>query len=107
MFGAKAVYLRGQLTLCFCAGKEPWRGVLVCTDQSRHGALVGEFPQLKPHPVLPKWLYLPETSDKFEAVGAKLVAYVRRGDVRIGVNPKPKQRRKPPGKRTTSSNRPR
>ena len=28
MFGAKAVYLDGKLMCCFCAGEEPWRGML-------------------------------------------------------------------------------
>ncbi len=70
MFGAKAVYLDGKLMCCFCAGDEPWRGMLVCTDRTRHAALQAEFPDLTPHPILPKWLYLPETADRFERAAA-------------------------------------
>lgn len=92
MFGAKAVYLDGKLMGCFCAGEEPWCGMLVSTDRPRHAALQAEFPELMPHPILPKWLYLPETADRFERVAARLVALARQRDPRIGVMPSPKKR---------------
>jgi len=93
MFGAKAVYLDGKLVLCFAAKKEPWRGVLVCTEKRQHMSLINEFPSLAEHPVLPKWLYLPESADDFEPVAERLVALVRRRDVRIGVTPQPHKSR--------------
>lgn len=93
MFGAKAAYLDGKLMLCFCAGEEPWRGILVCTDQARQPALCPEFPELVPHPILPKWLYLPETADRFEVVAVRLVRLVRQRDPRIGVIPRPKKKK--------------
>jgi len=92
MFGAKAAYLDGQLMLCFCASEEPWLGVLVCTDRDRHAALQADFPELAPHPILPKWLYLPETADSFERTAARLVALARRRDPRLGVTPQPKKK---------------
>lgn len=99
MFGAKAVYLGGRMVLCFCAGEEPWRGVLVCTDRTQHAALQAEFPALAPHPILGKWLYLPEAADAFERSATRLVALVRRRDPRIGITPtsrqKPQRRRAP------------
>ena len=93
MFGAKAAYLDGKLALCFCAGEEPWRGLLVCTDRSRHAALVAEFPELRPHAVLPKWLYLPESTDTFERSATLIVSLARHRDPRIGVVPQPKKPR--------------
>lgn len=93
MFGAKAVYLDGKLMCCFCAGEEPWRGMLVSTDHARHAALQAEFPELTPHPILPKWLYLPETADRFERSATRLVALARRRDPRIGIVPAPRKRR--------------
>ena len=95
MFGAKAVYLDGKLMLCFCAGKEPWRGMLICTDRSRHTSLQVDFPELTPHAILPKWLYLPETADTFEGTAARLVALARRRDPRLGVTPQPGKKPKP------------
>lgn len=94
MFGTKAAYLDGKLMLCFTAGEEPWRGVLVCTSREHHPALLADFPELAPHPILPKWLYLPETADRFEAVAARLVTLARRRDPRLGVIPKPRHSRK-------------
>ncbi|HWA27081.1 MAG TPA: hypothetical protein VG734_15595 [Lacunisphaera sp.] len=94
MFGAKGAYLDGKLMLCFCAGEEPWRGVLVCTDRTRHAALMAEFCVLTPHPILPKWLYLPESSDRFETLAGRLVALARRRDPRLGVSPQPPKARR-------------
>jgi hypothetical protein len=109
MFGAKAAYLDGKLMLCFCASEEPWRGVLVCTEHSLQPALLAEFPALSPHPVLPKWLYLPESADRFEPLATQLVALARRRDPRLGVMPKPrKSRLRPviPAGRRSRKNRP-
>lgn len=94
MFGAKAAYLDGKLMLCFCAGEEPWRGLLVCTDRTRHPALLTEFPVLTPHPILPKWLYLPESADRFEPLASQLVTLARRRDPRLGVLPQRKKHRR-------------
>lgn len=93
-FGGRSVYLDGKLMLYFTAGEEPWRGVLACTDHVHHASLLAEFPALSPHPILPKWLYLPESADRFESVAERLVALARRRDPRLGVSPKPKRRRR-------------
>jgi len=93
MFGAKAAYLGGKLMLCFCAGTEPWSGVLACTDRTRHAALFAEFPELVPHPILPKWLYLSESSARFETTAARLVSLARQRDPLLGVTPQPKRPR--------------
>lgn len=91
MFGAKAVYIGGKLQFCFTPKEEPWRGVLVCTEKAHQPSLIQEFPVLRPHPVLPKWLYLPESSESFESTATRLVALVRKRDARIGVVAKPKR----------------
>ena len=93
MFGGKAAYLDGKLMLYFTAKEEPWRGLLVCTDRDHHASLMAEFPVLSRHPILPKWLYLPESSDDFEVAAERLVALARRRDPRIGVISRPKNRK--------------
>ena len=95
MFGAKALYLDGKLMLCFCAREEPWRGVLVGTDRVHHAALRADFPEFAPHPILAKWLYLPEAADNFESAAMRLIRLVRQRDPRIGVIPKPRKSRSP------------
>lgn len=102
MFGAKAAYLDDRLVLCFCARHEPWQGLLVCTERTHHPALQSEFPALIPHPILPKWLYLPEAAAGFEATAPRLVQLARRRDPRMGIMPPPRKRRtrsRPRGKK--------
>jgi hypothetical protein len=91
MFGTKVVYLDGKLVLCFSSKEEPWRGVLVGTERAHHASLVGQFPSLLPHSVLPKWLYLAESGDDFERVARQLVVLAKERDPRIGVAPKAKR----------------
>ena len=97
MFGTKAVYLDGKLMLCFSAKVEPWRGVLVCTSRDYHAPLVAEFPALEPHPILPKWLYLPESAETFERSARRLVELARMRDPRIGVSADSGKRPERPG----------
>ena len=61
--------------------------MLVPTEREHQPALIAELPALAPHPVLPKWLYLPEAAPTFEADAARLVALIRRLDPRLGVVP--------------------
>lgn len=96
MFGAKAVYLDGRNVLCFCDGDEPWRGLLVPTDRAHHDALRAQFPALSPHPILGKWLYLPESADSFERDATALVRLARARDLRVGITPKARNSRRPP-----------
>lgn len=94
MFGGKAVYLDGKLMLFFIAKSEPWNGMLVCTDRAHHPALLAEFPSLSPHPVLPKWLYLPESTANFEKETEEIVVCVKNRDPRIGVAAKAKKKKR-------------
>ncbi|MFI5357937.1 MAG: hypothetical protein ACHQ4G_11445 [Opitutales bacterium] len=95
MFGGKAVYLDGRFVLFLVAKTEPWAGVLVPMEREFHAALIADRPALAPHPVLPKWLYLPEAADSFETDASWLVARIRARDLRIGIAPpaaKPRRR---------------
>ena len=93
MFGGKAVYLHGRMQFVFFAKADPWRGVLVCTGKPSHGSLTAEFPALVPHPVIPKWLYLPEAVEEFERAAPRLVGLAQRRDGRIGVEGSIRKRR--------------
>jgi hypothetical protein len=92
MFGSRAAYFNDLLVLVLCDGEEPWRGVLVPTERESHAALIAEFPALASHPVLGKWLYLPESAASFERDAQRLVRCIRALDARIGVVP---ERRRP------------
>jgi hypothetical protein len=84
----EAAYLDGRLVLGLMEGKEPWNGLMVCTSRERQAALRAQFPQLKPHPVLGKWLYLSVRHAEFESVAPELVELARRRDARVGIEPK-------------------
>ncbi len=100
MFGCDAFYVFGRLQLVLCGGEaEPWKGILLPTEKAQHADLMKQFPTLKPHKVLGKWLYLAEDQDDFEIVAQRLVQQITTDDPRIGVEPKegkPKRQRKQP-----------
>lgn len=101
MFGTRAAYMGGNLVLCFAAKTEPWCGVLVCTERAHHASLRGTLPELSPHPILPKWLYLPESAAGFERTAAQLVKLAALRDPRIGIIPQPRKARKGSTRRPT------
>jgi len=65
----------------------------VPTDRAHHAALRALIPDLRVHPVLGKWLYLPDAADDFEASALRVVALARADDARIGVESVPRRRR--------------
>ena len=99
MFGALAYYMRGKLVLVLPDREPPWSGVLLPTEKEFHKKLMDEFPALTPHPILGKWLYLPITDEDFEGVAQDIVEAITSGDPRIGVEPKPKKKKRADKKR--------
>ncbi len=92
-FGGRTIMLHGMHHLFLSAQGEPWQGVLVCTFHEHQDSLRAEFPALVQHPVLKKWLYLPEAAESFERDAKRLVQLVRARDPRIGIPPSPKKKR--------------
>jgi hypothetical protein len=95
MFGSLAGYFNGLLVLVLCDSDEPWRGVMVPAEKDVHASIIAEFPVLAPHPILGKWLYLPESTTSFERDAQKIVERIRRLDPRFGTVPLRKKPRKP------------
>ncbi|WP_447920355.1 hypothetical protein [Achromobacter aegrifaciens] len=93
MFGCDAAYLDGLLYLVVADREDPWNGLMVCTSRERQEALIAEFPGLRPHPVLPKWLYLPQSDEDFETIAVRMAALALARDPRMGVAPRPRSRR--------------
>ena len=94
MFGCQGIYLFGRLVFVLAARAEPWSGLLVCTSHEFYSSLIDEYPCLRPHPVLGKWLYLPQTDDTFEENAPKLVLHALENDRRIGVEPGESRRKR-------------
>lgn len=92
-FGGRSIMLHGKHQLFLTTQGEPWQGVLVCTFHEHQPSLLAEFPALRQHPILGKWLYLPETAETFERDAQQLVRLARAGDPRLGVAPSPRKSR--------------
>lgn len=92
MFGSDAAYVDGQLCLVAADRETPWSGLLVCTSQDQHPALIAELPALAPHPVLRKWLYVSQDDPAFEETAQAVASLVLKRDPRVGVEPKPRRR---------------
>lgn len=91
MFGCEAIYLNYRLTLVLAADKEPWNGLLVCTAREFHESLRSAHPELAPHAILGKWLYVSQNCPSFEQIAQAIAKKVIAGDARIGVEAKPKK----------------
>ena len=92
MFGGLAAYLFERQMLLLVeptkSGRWNWHGVLVCTDYQHHASIQDEFPALRPHAVLRKWLFIDSTHDDFESTMEALTRRVASNDSRFGIWPK-------------------
>jgi hypothetical protein len=94
MFGCEAVYLNGRLMLVLAVGGEPWNGLLVATSHEHHPALQQQWPNLKAHLVLGKWLYVSQDDAAFESTATAIVKCILKSDERIGVEPRPRKKKR-------------
>lgn len=92
-FGGHTIMLNGLHHLFLTTQGEPWQGVLVCTFHEHQESLRAEFPALQQHPVLKKWLYLPESGESFERDAKRLVQLVKARDPRMGIPPSPRKKK--------------
>ena len=97
MFGGLAAYLFGRQMMVLVeptkTGRWQWHGVLICTEYSHQSAIVKEFPQLLPHDVLKKWLYVDSRHEEFEPAMERVAEAIARNDRRFGIHPHPKKER--------------
>ena len=94
MFGGLAAYLFGRQMIVLVeptkTGRWKWHGVLICTEHAHQPSIIKEFPQLAPHDVLKKWLYIDSRNEDFEPTMEGLAKAIARDDPRFGVHPHPK-----------------
>lgn len=101
MFGGLAAYLFERQMLVLVeptkTGRWRWHGVLICTDHEHQPAIRAEFPALRPHDVLRKWLFVDSTHPDFEVTMEAVAKRMARNDPRFGIMPRsatPRGRRK-------------
>ena len=92
MFGGLAAYLHGRQMMVLVeptrSGRWKWHGVLVCTDFAHQPAIIEEFPELAPHQVLKKWLYIDSRTEGFESTMEGVAKAMARNDERFGIHPR-------------------
>jgi hypothetical protein len=92
MFGGLAVYLFGRQMMLLVeptrTGRWQWHGVLICTGYEDHAAIIEEFPQLAPHDILKKWLYIDSRHADFEPTLERVAGAIARNDPRFGIHPR-------------------
>jgi hypothetical protein len=104
MFGGLAAYLFGRQMMVLVeptkTGRWKWHGVLVCTEHVHQPAILQEFPQLAPHDILKKWLYIDSRHEDFERTMERVAQAIKRDDQRFGIHPPSKKdKRTRPGRR--------
>ena len=82
------------MVLVLADSEAPWNGVMVPTDFANHAALMAQFPDLKQHPVLGKWLYISADHERFESVAQRIIMVILAGNPLIGILPGSKKRRR-------------
>ena len=91
MFGGLAVYLFGRMMMVLVeptrTGRWKWHGVLICTEHAHHPGIIKEFPQLTPHDILKKWLYIDSCHEDFEPTMERVARVIARDDQRFGIRP--------------------
>jgi len=97
MFGGLAAYLFGRQMLVLVeptrTGRWKWHGVLVCTEHQHQPAIIAEFPQLEPHDILKKWLYIDSRHEDFELTMERVAKTIARDDPRFGIDTHSKKER--------------
>ena len=98
MFGGLAAYLFGRQMMLLVeptkSGRWLWHGVLICTDFAHHAAIIEEFPQLAPHQVLKKWLYIDSAHEDFEPTMERVAKAMAGNDSRFGIDPEVRKKAK-------------
>jgi len=92
MFGGLAAYLHERQMLVLVeptkTGRWKWHGVLVCTSHADQASICADFPALRPHRVLRKWLYIDSMDEEFESTIQAVATRMARNDRRFGIVPR-------------------
>jgi len=91
MFGGLAAYLHERQMLVLVeptkTGRWTWHGVLVCTGHEHQASIRADFPALRPHEVLRKWLFIDSTHRNFERTMEGVARRMSVNDPRFGIVP--------------------
>lgn len=106
MFGGMALYGHGKMLFCIMEDSTQnfykdkifpypiWNGILIPTHREYHDQFIKISKEFVPHPVLGKWMYLPQTSENFEELAVKLNLLALKNYEIIGIIPQSKKKKK-------------
>lgn len=83
---------------------EIWNGCLIPTIRDHHAELLRSIKGTVVHPVIEKWLYLPQHSEHFEDSMVQIVNMIKGKSLLIGIDAQLKPTRARPSKSKSSSN---
>ena len=98
-FGGLSIYVFGQMVafLSEHPGEKEWRGksfqfdvwngCLIPSHREHHDLLLKKIKGTVVHPVISKWLYLPQAAQQFETSMFKLIEMIENKSTLIGVEP--------------------
>lgn len=75
-----------------------WDGCLFPLERDHHPEATRLFSDLIPHPVLPKWFYLPTATEGFDEVVGEILREMKRPISIWGVTPQKKKKKSSKGK---------
>jgi len=113
MFGGFAYYFKNKMILLTIEDSSTnsyknkkfdfaiWNGCLFPVERDSHASLLNTFPHLIPHPVLPKWLYLPIDREHFEEEIKLIIKHILHHTLLWGITPKSKTDKKSISKKST------
>lgn len=105
MFGGFAYYLQDKLILVLFEKEgdrsylgetyefDLWNGCMFPVEKQFHSEVLRKYPFLVNHPVLPKWLYLPQQVEDFEERAEKIVKRLFAPQSLWGVVPQRKRKK--------------
>lgn len=94
MFGGFSYYIDEKIILLiFESDDKRWNGVMFPVERELQPQALSKFPQLFPHVILPKWLYLPLNTEGFEELIPDILREVLRPNSFWGSIPKPKNKK--------------
>ncbi|MEK2644317.1 TfoX/Sxy family DNA transformation protein [Bdellovibrio sp. BCCA] len=91
MFGGFAYYIDDKIVLLiFESDDKRWNGTMFPVEREFQPQALKKFPELSPHVILPKWLYLPLHTEGFDEIVPDILREVLRPRSFWGSIPKPK-----------------
>lgn len=94
MFGGFAYYFEEKMMILIFESKDKrWNGLMFPVEHDLQSPILKKYPELSPHVILPKWLYLPISTEGFDEVATEVIREALKPNSIWGSIPKPKNKK--------------